>query len=443
MEWLNRWFGNKEEHDLLPELSFGRYSDRYKEAANYEAWEQALLAFEQERYLDSFRHFFQYLRDDRENNVRWQELDGEIQFEFFQGSKKIIGTASAEHFKACAKIAHTQDLRVPFMRRLLEKNFELKYSRFALDDQHTLVIIFDTPSIDGAPYKLYFALKEMAVNADKQDDLLLEEFSTLQPVDVEHLEHLPEPEKEVKYQFIQSSIGKVIRIIEEGPFPPKQYPVPISFLLLDLIYKLDYLIKPEGYTMECLERMHRTYFAKDDRSAVQKNQALIEEFEKLRERPKADFFKEMYRVRSTFGITNPVNHARIVEEIDSKLPQMQWYLDKGHLDVALSIPSYILGYSLFNYAMPRPDRELFHLYFRVTEADFFRDLGFPGLLYDQQTGKFNRRGIRKAIDAIVGNQKARYPRLQPALSKLSFESLPRFTQTYLQMVRELDLTKAI
>ena len=61
------------------------------------------------------------------------------------------------------------------MRRLVESNYVLEYSRYGLDDDDNLVIKFDTSALDASPYKLYYALKEVAANADKQDDLLLDE----------------------------------------------------------------------------------------------------------------------------------------------------------------------------------------------------------------------------------------------------------------------------
>ena len=198
MGFFDRLFKNNEKFEPQPDIRFGRYSDSYKSSENYDAWDLALDKFESEAYLDSYRQFFKYLRDEREDNVRYWEEKGGIQFELFQGSKKITGFANNKSLKAEAKVAKTQSLNVGFMRRLIEQNYSLKYSRFALDEKNNISIIFDTYTLDGSPYKLYYALKELATNADKQDDLLLDEFSMLEPVDTSHLEALTESEKEVK-----------------------------------------------------------------------------------------------------------------------------------------------------------------------------------------------------------------------------------------------------
>jgi len=441
MGLFDKLFGVSTDKEPQPDINFGRYSDSYKEAVNYTAWDIALDNFEEEAYLDSYREFFRYLRDDREDNVHyWEESDG-LRFELFQGSKKITGFADDVKFMAEAKIARTESLNVGFMRRLIEKNFSLKYSRFALDEDFNITIVFDTYTLDGSPYKLYYALKEVATNADKQDDLLLDEFRMLQPVDMTHLEELPEEEKKVKYNFLVEQVQRTLKEVEEGDINPDQYSGGIAYLLLDLIYKLDYLIKPEGYMMETLERIHRIYFSKDGKTTAQKNQVLMRELGKLIDRPREDFFKEMYHVKSTFGITTPMNHDRVVSFIDGELHNMDWYKANGHYAIAMAVPGYIVGYCLFNYAIPRPDRDFFYLYFQITQPEYFRELGFTIDYCDPETRQLNRRSIKRAIDNIVSKNEEQYPKLSPATGSLNFQSLVDFAKTYLLMVRNLDMTK--
>ena len=89
--------------------------------------------------------------------------------------KKAVGKANIEKVTIEAKIAKTDTLNIGFMRRLLERNFQLRYSRFALDEENNITIRFDTSVLDGSPYKLYYALKELTTNADKLDDLLIDD----------------------------------------------------------------------------------------------------------------------------------------------------------------------------------------------------------------------------------------------------------------------------
>ncbi len=441
MHFFNRLFGHPHE-EQQPTIKFGRYTDSFKESQQYDAWDLAIEEFERENYLESYDAFFRYLRDEKEDNVKFWREGNEIHFEILQGSKKVFGFANKKKFKAEAKVAKANDLNIGFMRSLVEHNFDLKYSRYALDEHNDICILFDTYTLDGSPYKLYFALKELATNADKQDDLLLDEFEMLEPLDSFHLNELSDEIKQIKYDFIIREIDAVFKEIDEGKLNADRYPGGIAYLLLNLCYKLDYLTKPEGFMMETLERIHREYFSNNDDNTTKKNNLLRKEFQKLLERPKEAFFKEMYEVTTTFGITSPVNHDKVVSFIDGELSNMDWYKDNQHLKVALAIPGYIAGYCLFYYAVLKPDKDFLHLYFQIVEADYFKQLGFTTNYYDPEKESFNEKRIKNAIRKIAETNKEKFPNLNPNIANLAFGSLPDFAKSYLQMVRNLDLTKS-
>jgi hypothetical protein len=442
MSLFDRLFGTASSADQ-PQLRFGRYTDSYKTPEQYAAWDQALEAFESEAFLESYRQFFQYLRDESEDNVRTREEESLIFFEIFQGSKRITGQASPERFCAEARVAYAHDLHIGFMRRLIEQNFDLKYSRYALSPDNVITVKFDTYSLDGSPYKLYYALKELSTQADKQDDLLLDEFEELQPVEVKHLEAIPTQEKQVKENYLRETIQRAIQTVESGQLDPNKYPGAMAYLLLDVVYRVDFLTKPEGFTMETLERIHREYFSKNQLNTIQKNHQMQKELEALLARPSEAFQKELYRVPSTFGITEPVNHEKVCSYIDGELPHMDWYQKHDHPEVALAIPGYIVGYCLFNYAIPKPDRDLFQLYYQIMEPAYFKALGYTLDYYDPKKGALNKRRIRQTIREIVDLNEMVYPDFEPDLGMLDFSDRINFARSFLKMVRALHLTKAI
>ena len=424
-----------------PHVRFGRYTDSYKSNENYKAWEQSLAAFEQGEYLAAYEAFLRYLRDEAEDNVQWRVDGATIYFEFYQGSKRVTGSGTAEAFRVEARVAHVNEARPQLLRRLVEHNYNLKYGRFALDEERTITVVFDSYTTDASPFKLYYALKEVALTADKQDDLLLEEFQQLEAVESSHLKPLPEAERQVKRNFITAQIEQVLRILDAGRPDPAREQGGAAYYLLDLIYKIDYLVKPEGYTMEAIERMHRLYFAKEtDKTVAEKNERLMRGLRHLLERAPEAYESEMYRGRSTFGITTPVSHDRLVNLIDNELHFLRYYRDQGYPEVALAVPGYIVGYSLFNYALPQPDCDLLQLYYRITEDRYFRDLGFEQAFLNER-GKPQRQVIRRTVSQIADRHRAKYPKLYPQLSQLRYDSLLEFAESYLQMIRALDLSK--
>ena len=441
MSFFDQLFGGGKNKEPQPKVSFGRYSDSYKDAKQYDSWDKALTLFEKEQYIASYLEFFNYLRDDFEENVIWKEEDGKIHFEVFQGSKKATGVADIEKVTIEAKVAQTETLNIGFMRRLMERNFSLRYSRFALDPDNNISIRFDTYVLDGSPYKLYYALKELTTNADKLDDILIDEFRMLKPVDTVHLVDLPIQEKEVKYNYVINQINAALAAMDSGKPSLDKYPGGYAYVLLNLSYKLDYLTKPEGFMMETLERIHRIYFTTDKQNPAQKNVIIRKELKKLLGRTKEDYFLEMYLTKSTFGITKPVNHDRIVGFIDGELHNMDWYNEHEYHAIAISIPGYIVGYCMFNFAAPRPDRELFHLYYQIVEADYFKNLGFTLNYYDSVKNTFDNKAIKRAINDITENNKELYGRMSPDKSLLKFDTLTNFAKSFLVMIRNLDLTK--
>lgn len=420
---------------------FGRYSDAYKDEANYAYWERALDRMEDGQFLESVRSFLAYLRDEEEDNVRWEEREGHLHFELYQGSKRISGHANADGLKAEARVARLGVADSELLQRLTSLNYELRYSRYALDDSRCLCILFDTKVEDASPHKLYYAFKEMALQADKQDDLLVDEFQQLVQVDQDHLKQISLEAKRAKESFLRKNIQQLLDYLGTGHLNPEEHPGGLAYLLLDVVFRLDYLIRPEGRTMEALERMQRLYFAGErDQPITHRNMRLIGELQELMHRAPDEFGKELYLGKYTFGITSPVSHDRLRQIIDSELGKLDWYQDNGYPQIALAIPSYIVGYSLFNFAPPLPLRDFLQLFMRIREDAYFRRLGYSQAFLDNHE-RPSRKSVRAAIADVTQKHKETYPRLRPLTSILDFKDLTEFGKSYLRMLYELDLSK--
>ncbi|MBL7814964.1 MAG: hypothetical protein JNL70_08140 [Saprospiraceae bacterium] len=443
MSIWNRLFGTKAEPAKpQPSIKFGRYTDSYKQKLQYEAWEVALDKFEAQDYLNSYQAFFRYLRDDNEDNVRWVEENGNIKFEILQGSKRVSGIANAQKFVAEARIVHADNLSVAVMRRLVEFNYVLEYSRYGLDDDNNLVIKFDTSALDGSPYKLYYALKEVAANADKQDDLLLDEFGMqLKPIDMGSKADIPNQEKEIKYKFLTQKIQFVISEIDSKKLDGDKYPGGISYLLLDAAYRIDFLTSPEGFLMETIERMHRSYFSTEEKSMIMKNIGLRKYFEKVMTRSKELVMDELYATTSTFGILVPKQHDALVSLIDGELQNMDWYETNKHDSIAIAIPGYIVGFALFSYALPKPERALLAFYYKIFESQFFKDLGYTPQYYHPESGVFDQKAIKSSIRDIVEKYINEYPKLIPDYAILDYKTPLKLARTYLMMLKNMDFQK--
>ncbi|HSU28707.1 MAG TPA: hypothetical protein VLJ68_10020, partial [Chitinophagaceae bacterium] len=229
----------KEEAATTSVIPFGRYSDNNKPPAKVNRWTEAENLFREKKYEVSLDAFFDYLGDDSTRNVVYERNEAEGRFELFQGSKIVRGRFDKENIHAEVTLAKMPQPSVPVMRRLLEMNFSLYYSRFALDNDR-ICMRFDTRLDTANPSKLYYGLKELATRGDKQDDLLVQDFSTLQTTGNEHIADINVAEKEIKYSYFQQWIKQTLDLV--ATLDADKFSGGIAYILLGLAYRIDYLV---------------------------------------------------------------------------------------------------------------------------------------------------------------------------------------------------------
>jgi len=440
MSIFSKIFGRNSNGALDPKIGFGRYSDSYKTDEKYDFWDKSVIEFENKQYHNSYKLFFEYLKDKDAKNVFVTDQGNSLDFTIFQGSKKITGYTTDKKIFAESKIARIEDKHIGFLRKLVEMNFNLRFSRYALDQDNNITMVFNSFLLDTSPYKLYYALKELSTSSDKQDDILIKEFGGLQPINTGHLRAIESEEKEIKFNFLIAEIEDSIREFNEGKLNTVNFPGGISYFLLSKIYKLDYLLKPEGQTMATFEKIHMNFFTKNGDGPHEKNKQILKQLKKLLKTQRADFDRELYEVLSTFGVTAPTSHRQYVAFADSELSKMDWYIDNKHPKIARAIPDYIIGYSLFNYALPVPLKKLLHCYFEIMEQDFFKNLKFNIKL--RKGEELNQQAIKKRIQSITKKYTGDYPHFSPNLKFLDFTNEVMFSKSFIQMTRELNLTKS-
>ncbi len=379
-----------------------------------------------------------YLRDGERHNVQWSTQNGVTTFFLQQGSQRIKGQITAECVRAESRLAVSEHLNVGFMRRLMEYNFNLSHCRFALAPDKAIVLCFATPMAEASPVRLVRALRELALWADKQDDLLLSEFEGLKPIHFAGTP-LPEKERETKYHFLQSQIRTAFALMDKGDPKPEQHPAIFAYLLLALIYRLDYLVRPEGFIMNVLESTAREYYRQQDKSVYARVLTLRRDLQKILERPQEQVLAELYRTECTFGSTSPLSFERVVEIIEQESGIQDWAFNNGYETLAMAAPQYIVGYTLFYHVPPKPVYELFRLFMRVTEPEFFGALGLH--TFTRPNGQMDKWAILSAMEEIITRNRAAYPKIRLRKEMLNFTSPALFGKSFLSLICRLDLTQ--
>lgn len=427
---LDKLFGrNKKnvEPEVAPQVLFGRYSDNNKSVAQTARWTDADNLFKEKKYFESIDAFFEYLKDDTVQNTVYERNGETGKFEIFQGSKIVKGMFNQNELKAEVSLAAMPQPSVPVMRRLLETNFSLYYSRFALDEGR-LCMRFDSDTYAASPSKLYYGLKELAIKADKQDDLLVQDFAGLQAVENDHVIAIPLAEAEVKYQYFQKWIQQTLDAI--AAVDADKFSGGNAYLLLALIFKIDYLIAPEGKLLSELEKINGIYYKKDERQTIEKNRDMAEAFKKIQSLPKEEVMSSFIKAKHTFSIVAPQQYKVIADAISGANTNMKWYVDNNYPFFASQINEYGVSYCQFSYSMPRVITELFHLYMMINYAEYFTDLGFGNSYYDAKNNRFNQQTILDKIATIQGRWREKYPLLNIKSENLRFNSLVSFNTSF-------------
>ncbi len=438
LEKIFSWTKRKDagEQATSPFTQFGRYSDNNKPVAKVEKWNEAETLFKEKKWTESITAFFTYLRDEEEDNVRLVQEADRTSFLFYQGSKIVRGYFNKEQLQAEIVLAQMPQPSVPVMRRLLEMNFNLYYSRYALY-QEKIYMFFDSDIETANPSKLYYGLKELATKADKQDDLLVQDFTSLMPVDTDHIIVMADEEKEVKLRSLKQWIHETITLI--GTVDNDKYSGGIAYLLLALAYRIDYFILPQGKLQLELEKIVEIYFRKDSRQITEKNGEMIDCFQKLAAKDKEEVYPYLFQSRYTFSIVTPQAYKTVSDAIYNANQNITWYREHKMPEIAAKISEYGFSYCQYSYSLPRPVSELFHLFMMVNYPGFFTALGFTESLYNLETKEYNKEGIAGHISSIIERWKEKYPELKFDTEKLKYDNAVAFNQTFTTEVEYLNL----
>ncbi|HRG23597.1 MAG TPA: hypothetical protein PLL23_04360 [Chitinophagaceae bacterium] len=430
------WGKKKPVETQEPGVVFGRYSDNNKPPAKVNRWTDADNLFKEKKYPESLDAFFDYLRDDMAGNVVYERNGTEGRFELSQGSKIVRGSFNGTVVNAEVTLARMPQPSIPVMRRLLEMNFTLYYSRYAMDTDR-LCMRFDSEAFTASPSKLYYGLKELSTKADKQDDLLVQDFASLENTDDDHVTPLSDAEKEVKYSFFQKWIRETLETI--NGLDADKFSGAIAYLLLSLSYRIDYMIAPEGKLLNRLEKITTIYFRKDERPVTEKNRDMTEEYRKLGELSKEEVIGYLFRSKYTFSIVAPQPYKTISDSIHAANQNMVWYRDNNYPGIACQITEYGISYCQYSYSLPKAITELFHLYMMVNYPDYFSALGFSTVYYDAASNQFRQQAITDKIYAIQNSWKEKYPLMDFKTQNLRFDSLVNFNLTFTNEMEFLNM----
>jgi hypothetical protein len=451
INWLKKILGNEEAPAAAPKrkgaagiysqlaaVKAGRYSDNNKTRPKTEKWQEAEDLYKEKRFIPALTAFFEYLRDEEENNVHFEPNGEGFSFSLVQGSGKVVGECDGQTVVARLPLAVMDYPGTAIMRRLLDLNYNLYYSHTALDADNTLYMIFNSSVSSASPDKMYQGLREITVKGDKIDDLLLTDFNSLKRAEGGSITSLTEQELSTKYRYFREWIEAVLTEVDK--LNPDSFAGAIAYMLLGTVYRIDFLITPQGKLLSELEAIHRIYWdKKDEVTLVERNKQIKNALRKLLDLMAADFAKSLYYSKNTFAISGVPKSDKVREYINNANKDAQWYSENKYPDAALRLNEYGVLYSQFVYSVPRVQTLLVKIYMAVMHSAFFAEMGFERKLYDAGGNGFDREAIEEAVNESIAKYEDKFPYLKWHHDRVKYNSLYDFGVSFSEQIANLNL----
>jgi hypothetical protein len=439
MAWISRWQLDRKKPLDSRFLRMGRYSDAYKSAAQRTAWEQAVRWFSKRAYLRSMQYVLHYLHDPMEQNLHWMsDRHGNISFELLQGSRKISGACTTMKVEGITTLGMMSSYSEELLRTLLEINYGLQYCCYALEESGRIVMHFSLPVEEAIPDRVIAALRELALESDRMDDLLVDRFPDMQPVREPHVRAKPVEEVMLRVSWFRHKVSHLIAWYHQEQRLHEKYPVGFSFALLDTLFKMEFLLTPQGPLREIIDELLSQYL--HNRSIVLRDQHqwALRKLEVLMAQSDEELGREFYDVTATFSQVAQIAPGQWNLLLKPALDQWEIYQHGATRAYLRYIPGYIMAYCLYKYEFPGFWRDLVALYYLLTEPEWAQGLRCPRIGF-YSGGRPDKRAINKTLRSLEAEWQDRFIITDFNPAGLNYKDEDQFGESWLQMMANLKI----
>lgn len=406
-----------------------------------ELFERASEAFISRDILSGYEYFLSSLMHQESTfplpHLSIERSDETLRFSLYQGYALIKGSVTPTSLEAYADIALSEKLHVAIKRRFLERDFQLTYCRFS-EEKGVIKLSIRLDNATITPQKIFFPLREIALNADFEKEFIAGEFDESVLLDTAHLTPINPAKIESNYAFmhrwIQETKQSLIGLLSNDNTGM------VSFSYLALLLQIDYLLLPHKKMAKNIGEKINGYFLEDEKLTEDKNADLEQYLAELETMDIEMFSTQFYDSAYTFSPFEQAMHDEIAAFIDESLNKVRWYKNNRSNYVISVIYRYISLYILYNYGLHPSLRALLHLHVEVYASDFFKAAGETPL-YDPFTRTFKEKLISQRIREAVEPYTGRYKGLQSFAEHLNYSDLDHFSQSFYLQIKNLDYTE--
>ncbi len=395
-------------------------------------------AFENKEILNAYEYFFKslenYTNKISNNNITTHRENEKLNFEIFQGTARISGYITKEHLYAESILTKKEFANVALKRYILERNYQLTYAYYFSDDTHIKLKLYHD-NITMTPQKIFFPLREIALNADFDKEYARCEFLDVTLDDIQHLTPINQDELQIKYDFLRQWITSSNDII--NTLPSNDNAGMQAFIYLELLFKIDYMLVPKYEIYQKMSKRVQEYFSDENSSIETKNEELRIYVDSLQKMSFEEFSTKFYDAKYTFNPTDRTSNEEINRFISDSLNKIRWYKNNRYNKIIPTIYRYISFSVLYNYGLHPVTRELLHTLVEIQNPKFFKALEYS-ILYDEEHESLTKKIIISRIENIIEPYTKRFKELKPFGDKLNFSSLNEFSNSFYLQIQNLN-----
>ena len=435
MSWFN-FFTTKDTQKIQ---SFGRGINADLCKDEEELFNKSYEAFEKKDILDGYEYFFKSLENfsngiSNENIILKRE-DSKLYFELYQGTAKITGYTTQEHLYAESTLCQKKSANIALKRYILERNYQLTYVYYFIDDDAFIKLKLTLDNMTMSPHKIFYPLRELALNADFDKEYTRNEFIGIKLEDVSHLKESSQNELKIKYDFLHKWLHELRHKISTLPSNDKAGME--AFAYLCLLFKIDYLLVPKYEIYQKMSKKIAEYFGDENNTTEAKNDELKTYMDSLENMTFKEFCTNFYEAKYTFNPTERTSYEEINTFITDAMAKIRWYKNSRYVQIIPTIYEYISFNILYNFGIHQVLKELLQIAIEVQNPDFFEAYGYP-VLYNKAENTFSKKLIISQIQEIIAPHKEHFKSLEPFGENLNFSSLNEFSNSFYLQIIELD-----
>ena len=433
MSWLN-FFETKIEQ----RHQFGRGINASISDDEEDLFNKSYEAFGNNDTINAYELFFKSIENftngDSNQNITTNKEDDKLTFTIFQGTAKITGYITKKYLYAESILTKNESSNVALKRYILERNYQLTYTNYSSDKEYIKMKLYQD-NITMTPQKIFFPLRELALNSDFDKEYTRSEFPGIALDDISHLKDIDEQELRIKYDSLNEWINDIENQILT--FPSNDNAGMQAFSYLYLLFKIDYLIVPKYEIYQKMSKKVQEYFSDDNSGIETKNEELKEYVETLKNMDFEEFKGKFYDAKYTFNPSDRTSQEEINLFIKESLTKIRWYKNNRYNQIIPIIYKYIALYILYNYGLHPVTKALLHTLVEIQHQEFFEQLEYPSL-YKEETNSFSKRAIVSRIENIITPYKERFKLLEPFGNKLNYSTLNEFSNSFYLQLQNLN-----